>query len=232
MATMPSRIDTLRVALPGILAQVDRLYLYLDKQVKIPQELASIPKLVCILPTSGERVLGTSGKFLALKAYREPCLFFTFDDDILYAQDYVKVLSAALRRHHYRAIVGLHGAIYRQPLASYVRDREVIHFRKALGFDSHVDELGTGVLAFHSSLVDIDLARWAHPNMADLHLMLDAVRQEIPRICVRRRQEQATPLEQHQPDSLFMQSLRDDSVETALLRDAFRHYPGRWCMSS
>lgn len=232
MATMPSRINTLRVALPAILAQVDRLYLYLDKHDEIPKELASVPKLVCMLPKAGGKSLGPSGKFLALKIEREPCLFFAFDDDILYGAGYVNHLAGALRRHAYRAIVGLHGAIYKLPPTSYVRDRELFHFRKAFGFDAVVDELGTGTIAFHSSALEIDVLRWTHPNMADLHVMIEAVRQEVQRICIRRPESMATALEERQPDSLFVKSLNDDTAETAMLRQAVQHYPGRWCASS
>ena len=232
MATMPSRAATLRMALPGILAQVDRLYLYLDRQSAVPPDLASMPKLVCMLPKEGRRSLGTAGKFLALSVHPEPCLFFGFDDDIAYAPGYVALLAGALRRHHYRAIVGLHGAVYHEPLRSYVKDRAVLRFQKALRFDVVVDELGTGVMAFHSCALDIEPQRWTHPNMADLHLMIEAVRQETPRICARRPVGMATPLAEDQDDSLYRQSLLDDSAETAMLQAAMGHYPGRWCSSS
>ena len=232
MATMPSRIATLRMALPGILSQVDRLYLYLDRQSAVPQDLASMPKLVCLLPKEGRRSLGAAGKFLALGVYREPCLFFGFDDDIAYAPGYVALLAGALRRHSYRAVVGLHGAVYRVPFQSYVKDREVLHFHNSLKFDVVVDELGTGVLGFHSCALDIEPQRWTHPNMADLHLMIEAVRQETPRICVGRPVGMATPLAEDQEDSLYRQSILDDSAETAMLQAAMAHYPGRWCSSS
>ncbi len=228
---MPSRAASLRRALPAILPQVDRLYLYLDKYDHVPPDLAALPNVVCELPRPGAPSLGSSGKFAALDQHTDPCLFFGFDDDIVYAPDHVAVLTAAIRRHRHRALVGLHAAIYEMPCASYVKNRRLFAFRLGLDYDVCVDELGTGTLAFHSSAIALEHRSWQHANMSDLHLMIDAVRQEVPRIAVRRGDAFAQPIRQNQPDSLYRESLQDDSVQTALLREAMESYPSRWCSS-
>lgn len=232
LATMPSRAASLRRALPAILPQVDRLYLYLDKYEHVPADLAAIPNVVCERPAPGAPSLGAAGKFAALDHHREPCLFFGFDDDIVYAPDHVATLTAALRRHRYRALVGVHGAIYDVPCGSYVKERKLLPFRLGLDFDACVDELGTGTIAFHSSALTLEHRQWRHPNMSDLHLMIDAVRQEVPRIAIRRAAGFAHPIRQNQPDSLYRESQQDDSVQTALLREAMVCYPSRWCNSA
>jgi hypothetical protein len=232
MATMPSRIESLRIALPHIVAQVDTLYLYLDKYEEVPPELSAMPKVVALLPADPASSLAAAGKFHGLSLRAGPCLYFCFDDDIVYGDGYVDHLAAALRRHDYEPVVGLHGAVYRMPIASYVRDRQLLHFNKALGFDVVVDELGTGTIAFHSSAIRIEPHRWLNPNMADLQLMIDAVRQRKQRICIRRPPGLLKPIAENQPDSLYRRSLVDDLAETHLLRAAMKHYPGSWCMSS
>ena len=186
MATMPSRFESLRVALPHIVAQVDTLYLYLDKYEKVPPELSAMPKVVALLPEEPASSLATAGKFRGLSLHAGPCLYFCFDDDIIYGDGYVNHLAAALHRHDYRAGVGVHGAVYKLPIRSYVKDRQLLHFSKALSFDVVFDELGTGTIAFHSSALRIKPDGWLNPNMADLQLMIDAVRQKTQRICVMR----------------------------------------------
>ncbi len=231
LATMPSRIESCRQALPHILSQVDRLYVYLDQYDCVPDLFASDSRMVAILPASPAESLRGAGKFCGLSREAGDCLYFCFDDDIVYGAGYVEHMAAALRRHHYRAIVGIHGCVYRVPVASYTRDRQVLHFGKGLALDCHVDELGSGTMAMHSGLLRLDPWRWPHRNKIDLTLMIEGVARGIPRIAVRRSAGLLRPIAQNQADSLYRQSLADDSVETALLQQAMRSYPGRWCLS-
>lgn len=228
---MPSRIGSLRIALPHILPQVDRLYVYLDKYTEVPRELAGNNRIVPLLPARGERSLGCAGKFSCLVLNPEPCLFFGFDDDIVYHAGYVDHMAAALAKFRYKALIGLHGAVYDFPAASYVANRRIIHFSRELEGDFRVDELGTGTVAFHSGCLTLAPGNWRYPNMTDLFLMLDAVRQNVRRVCVARPEGLLQPIAQKQEDSLFARSLADDSKETFLLQAAMKHYPGAWCMS-
>lgn len=231
MATMPSRLGSLRQVLPGILRQVDRLYLYLDKYAEIPEEFNNLPKLVPLLTPREEKPAGGSGKFIGLAKHPGSCLYFCFDDDILYPAGYVARLGAALRRHQYRAIVGLHGAVYQIPAKQYTKSRRILHFRHGLEFDCCVDELGTGTLAFHSGLLKFDHQRWANSDMSDLMLMIEAIRQGVPRIAIRRPENFLRPIEENQVDSLYRRTLADDSIQTHLLAEAQRLYPDCWCRS-
>lgn len=232
MATMPSRIDSLRTALPHILPQVDYLYLYFDKYDKVPREFSSHPKIISLLPDKKSRSLGCDGKLFGLRLNPDPCLFILFDDDIIYPGEYVSHMVAALQRHHYRSIVGLHGAIYKALPHSYVKDRQILHFSMRQDFDILVDELGTGTMAFHSGCIDINPDKWMHVNMTDLMVMIEAVRQKIPRISIRRTQDFLRPIAQNQPDSLYIQSLQNDRIQTNLLNQAMQCYPASWCISS
>ena len=231
MATMPTRLSSCRIALPYILAQVDCLYLYLDKYDQIPTEFTNEPRIIPLLPRVGGWSLEGSGKFIGLSMHSKPCLYFCFDDDIIYSIGYVDHLAAALRRYHYKAIVGVHGKTYWIPNNSYSKDRTVVHFQRGLDFDCAVDELGTGTLAFHSSCIDIDPHRWAYNNKEDLMMMIDAVHQKVLRFAVRRKPDLLKPIEQKQDDSIYLKLLADDSIETQLLQESMERYPGRWSMS-
>jgi len=231
MATMPTRLASCRQALPSILAQIDRLYLHLDKYEEVPPEFAAEPKIVPLLPQKGERSLGDSGKLLGLKAFPEPCLYFCFDDDLFYPEHYVDHMVAALRRHRFEVVVGLHAAVYHATIESYVRSRQDHHYAHDLLHDIVVDELGTGTVAFHSRCLDLDPRQWAYANMTDLVMAIEAVRQGVARIAVRRPPHFLRPIERRQADSIYLQTLADDSVQTQLLKAAMAHYPGRWCLS-
>lgn len=231
MATMPSRWKSFKIALPHILNQVDRIYLYLDKYTHIPAEITAEKKIIPLLPGTDEKSLTTSGKFACVKIMTEPFLFFGFDDDIIYPPGYVDHMAAALFRHNYRALVGIHANIYPIPCTSYVRKRKVLHFKESLRMDCVVDELGTGTLAFHSQCISIDPDTWTLNKQADLMLMIECLRQQIPRIAVRRPWRFLRPIKECQSDSIYMEVRASDSVETRVLQQAMADYPGRWCRS-
>jgi hypothetical protein len=231
MATMPSRWKSFRIALPHILNQVDRLYLYLDKYTHIPAEIIAEKKIIPVLPETAEKSLTTSGKFACFKTITEPFLFFGFDDDIIYPQGYVNHMAAALYRHNYRALVGIHANVYPIPCPSYVRKRKVLHFKESLPMDCVVDELGTGTVAFHSRCISINPDAWVLNRHADLMLMIEGLRQEVPRIAVRRPWRFLRPIKECQKDSVYVDVRSNDRVETKILQKAMEEYPGRWCMS-
>ncbi len=231
MATMPSRWKSFKIALTPILKQVDQLYLYLDKYTHIPAEISAERKIIPLLPQEGEKHLCAAGKFACLNIVSKPFLYFGFDDDIIYPATYVDHLAAALHRLHYRALVGIHGSIYAMPCTSYVRKRRVLHFKKALSLDCVVDELGSGTLAFHSNCINIDPGEWICRTNVDLMVMLDAIRQEVPRIAVRRPWRFLKPIKQCQKDSIYRALRTDDRFPTRILQAAMADYPGRWCLS-
>ncbi len=231
MATMPSRWKSFKKALPHILNQIDRLYLYLDKYSRVPAEITAEKKIIPLLPDMNETSLTTSGKFACFKIITEPYLFFGFDDDIIYPQGYVNHMAAALFRHNCRALVGIHANIYPIPCSSYVRKRKVLHFKESLRMDCVVDELGTGTVAFHSQCISIHPDAWTLNKQADLMLMIECLRQEVPRIAVRRPWRFLRPIKECQKDSVYVEVRSNDSVETKLLQEAMKEYPGRWCLS-
>ena len=140
-------------------------------------------------------------------------------------------MVAALRRHRFQAVVGMHGAAFNIPPMSYTKDRKVIHFQQARQLDVFVDELGTGTFAFHSECLKFDIRQWEHHDMDDLMMMIECIRQGVPRVSVRRPQNYLLAIEQYQVDSLHRASLADDSRQTALLRATYACYPDDWFMA-
>lgn len=227
MATMPSRAHNLPRVLGSVLPQVDQLYLYLDHYDRVPEFVINHPKIVPILP-SLYGSLGSNGKFLGACLHPEPCRYFCFDDDILYPDRHVEVLSRALARHKGRALVGFHGALFKAPHASYLRDRTIFHFAKGLGCEKEVDVIGTGTAAFHTGTLDVDSRCWPERNMDDLILAIEAARRGLPRILVPRPPGFLVALEESQGDSLWRGLNMDDSRQTRIMQQALESLAGSW----
>lgn len=217
MASIPTRAGDLELVLARIVPQVEQLYLFLHGYDAIP-DAARHARIVPVLAPA-ETPFRASGKFYGLLNQAVPCLYFCFDDDILYPPDHVAQLTAAILRYGGSALVGVHGTDYFGPRPRYTRDRKVHHFARHLRFDRVTDELGTGTMAFPSQLISFDPRRWTHGDMDDLMLAIEAERQGIRRIAIRRRRRWLLPLRERQPDSLWIRTLADDSRHSAQLAE-------------
>jgi len=227
IATMPSRSATLARVVEAVLPQVDRLYVYFDASDAVPIAYAGHDKIEALLPAQfGD--LASGGKFLGMVLHPGPCYYFCFDDDIRYPPDYVAVLTRALHRHFMRAIVGLHGACFRPPHESFRRDRAILHFAGVLDADFGVDLLGTGTIAFDTTHLRFDPRSWPHRRVDDLMVAIEAVRQEVPRVSIRRPRGFLQPLEEDQADSIHRRLQADDRLESEIMRQALAAYPLAW----
>jgi hypothetical protein len=227
IAMMPSRSHTLAAALASILPQVDRLFVFFDKSASVPAACLGHPKIEPLLPARhGE--LGAGGKFLGAELHAGPCLYFCFDDDILYPPTYVDVLTRGLQRYYMRAIVGLHGVLFQPPHLSYRNHRSVQNFADKLDIDVGVDALGTGTIAFHTGRFRFDQRQWPLVNVTDLMIAIEAVKQEVPRICIRRPLGFLRPLQENQADSVSQRLACDDRQATEIMRAALEAYPHAW----
>jgi hypothetical protein len=227
LATLPSRAATLARVVEAVLPQVDRLYLYFDRCLSVPAGFAGHPKIEPVLPAQVGDLAG-AGKFAGLVLHPGACRYFGFDDDILYPPDYVAVLGRALRRHFGRAIVGLHGAFFRHPHRSYRDDRTFLHFRREVMADVYVDLLGTGTTAFDTRCFRFDPRDWPHRGMNDLMLAIEAVKQQVPRICIRRPKRFLEALAENQEDSIHRRLLQGDRLQTEVMQAALEAYPLAW----
>lgn len=225
LASIPSRCGDLEQVLGRIVPQVERLYLFLHGYAEVPA-VARQARIVPFLAPA-DTPYRASGKFRGLLQQSQPCLYFCFDDDILYPADHVARLTTAILRYGGKALVGVHGTDYPGPGTRYTRDRRVHHFGRRLRFERLVDELGCGTLAFASPLIDFDPRRWPHGDMEDLMLAIEAQRRGIPRIAIHRRKHSLLPIREAQPDSLWARALADDSRHSAQLAE-FHLLTGRF----
>ena len=115
IATMPSRLGTFPTVVARLLPQVDKLFVFLDNFDATPQPflLAGTPRYH---PLAGGRGnLHCNGRFLPLKDLAGPSVVVVVDDDIQYPRNYVSRLINGLAAASGRAVVGVHGRVFKPP---------------------------------------------------------------------------------------------------------------------
>ncbi|HHQ4610536.1 TPA: hypothetical protein ACSP2B_002763 [Aeromonas veronii] len=161
IATYPARKKSLMDTIESLIGQVDYLLLYLNEYTCIPDEISNHElreKIVCIIDEDGAR--RAEGKFHWM--HRIDGFYFTCDDDIIYPADYISKTIQAIELSGRKAVVGYHGVIFNDSVASFKGDRKFFYkFTEELRENKKCHLLGTGVLAFHTEIF----------NMVDTHLL-------------------------------------------------------------
>ncbi|NOZ33599.1 MAG: hypothetical protein GXP01_11200 [Alphaproteobacteria bacterium] len=216
MATMRSRRGCVEQALATIMPQIDRLHLYLDDYDEVPR-FARHERIIAYLGDPAQR-LGCAGKFLALQNEPEPVLFAGFDDDILYAANHVDRLRECLIRHRGDVLAGVHGADFKAPYASFVRDRKSYNFPRRLKKEVSADILGCGTIAFLTDRFRLDPSAFSAPGIDDILVATLAQRAGMGRIAIKRRTRWMKPIHLVQDDSIWAGVLRDERQATLYMR--------------
>jgi hypothetical protein len=216
--TMPTRRNSFTTVVRDVLPQVDKLFVFLDGFEDIPSELRDHPKIQPYLLPKQES-LHSSSRFLAPRLFGSDAVVVLFDDDIQYPPDYVATIKLALAQFNGRAVVGYHGTIFAPPHQSYARHRYTFHFKRRLGKNQHVHELGTGTAAFVSSVFRTDPEKWRHNNMDDLYMAAEALEANLQLVALKREPGWITPLAEKQDDSLWRATVLDDRVQSHFMRD-------------
>jgi hypothetical protein len=223
IATMASRLETFQQVLPMIHAQVDHVCVYLDGYDAIPAFLAGFDR-VTVRRAEECGDLHCSSRFLCLKELNDPTVVVVFDDDIVYPPDYVARLVQGLQQLEGAAVIGVHGRIFLPPHQSYARNVATLHFTHQLPEARYVHELGTGTSAFISSNLDIDPRQWDDTHMDDIVIAIEAQRRGLPRVALARARGWLRPCIEHQDDTLWDRTLRDDAEQSRRMRDLLRLY--------
>ena len=217
MATMPSRLETVEIAIGSLINQVDRFYLFLDHFEKTPG-FANHEKIV-VLTSEEHGDVRSAGKLLALEMDHQADIYMTVDDDILYPKNFTTRVTKALKKYDYEAVIGLHGCILHESIESYRKDRTVIQLGNRLRRDQKVDVIGSGAMAFSPKKLRFDVKQWRHINTTDLQFALEAKRRGLPLYSIARKRDWARFLQKGQPDSIYNKLIKDDSRQTVLARE-------------
>jgi FkbM family methyltransferase len=216
LASYPPRADKLLQAVASLLPQVDRIYIYLNEYEAIPDFLKH--KQITVELAGKDRNLRDNGKFFFMKSIPTGYVF-TIDDDIMYPDDYIQVMIRKLEFYDRKAIVGLHGTVFGKPFQRYFRKRILYHFEHALEHDVIVNQLGTGTMAFHSSLICPDVSAFQSSGMVDVWFALAAKAADVPMIAVQRESRWLKPIGLDEA-TLFREFRKDDTMQTKLISAA------------
>jgi hypothetical protein len=217
IATMASRQETFRQVLPVIRAQVDHVFIYLDRYVAPPAFLEGLDR-VTVRHAEAVGDLHASSRFLCLGGLAGPAVVAIVDDDIAYPHNYVAVLTEMLDRLDGQAIVGVHGRTFLPPHQSYVGDAFIQHFAAAVEQACHVHELGVGTFAFVSDRFPVDPREWARNDMDDIIVATEAQKRGLPRVMVARPAGWLKSYAEDQADSLWSRAKKDDSEQSRRMR--------------
>jgi hypothetical protein len=185
VASMAYRAKLLRKVIDSLYWQVDRINVYLDRYMSIPKFLNQ-PK-IHVAQSQEHGDIGDAGKFFWAGDLGPNYYHFTCDDDLLYPPDYVARMIAKIEQYNRRAIVTLQGTVIpRNPTRSYYAERtSVSRWARTFTRDQPVHIPGTGVLAYHTSTIELHRRMFRHKNMADIWIGVAAKKAQVPIIVIR-----------------------------------------------
>ena len=171
IATIPDREEMLKSVIASLLPQADHINVMLNNYDHTPDFLGS-PKVTAIHLDNSK---GDGAKFYGMKDVKG--YIFTCDDDLIYPEDYVQVMTDKLKQHDNRVILTNHGRIMEpKPVRNSYTDRRggsrnpdsKFHCLLDAPRESALDIGGTGVMAWHSDYFLPDYDRITLANMADI----------------------------------------------------------------
>lgn len=219
LSSVPQREQALQRTLQSLVYQADEIHVYLDGYPHEPGFLSALTPAPIVHRSKPGEALRDLGKFKALQSLTQAAYVFTVDDDIVYPPDYVATLIRKVDSYQRKAIVGLHGVLIpEQPTGYFTGYRKVFHYRRALECDKAVNLLGTGALAFHSSVFELQGFCPSHPGMADIDFAVACKQLRIPLVCVARHDGWLQDIAPAAGHTLYDEFKNNDSTQTQLLQ--------------
>lgn len=219
LCSIPQRAALLRQTVKSLASQVDAFYIYLDDYDHVPDFLQDCHPQITVFRSTDHPKLRDNGKFLAFPTLSMNCYYFTADDDIIYPPDYVSRMVQRIETYERQAVIGVHGVLLPEQAEGYFSAFRKVHmFKKGLERDALVNNLGTGTVAFHSSLLrGLDLTHFGTPGMADLHLSVFCKQRNIPMVAIARPEDWLQELPSPNT-SLYNEFRQADDEQSALIR--------------
>ncbi|PFG08984.1 glycosyltransferase [Marinobacter sp. LV10MA510-1] len=205
MASFPSREGALKESVKSVIHQVDYLIIYLNNYLKTPDFLQH-EKIKVIKSQDAAGDLRDNGKFFDLPK-GEDAYVFTFDDDLIYPENYASKMIHYIELFGRSCVVGLHGVIFPEENFTRLKEREVFHFAsKQIG--TFVDLLGTGTTAWHSSALKPTIDCFNTKGVCDLWFSKHAAEKNIPLFSIPREKNWLKEYKQFE-DSLWKEAYKE-----------------------
>ncbi len=221
VASMPSRVDTLRQVVEALLPQCAQLGVYLNDYKSVPDFLNDPRILVARSQDHGD--LRDNGKFFFLDK-TEHKFYASVDDDIAYPNDYITKLLRNLKTSGGAGAVAVHGFLLPEKVTSITSNRYVFHFGASTPFLTPVNVVGTGTALFNQHKWKLKFSEFGDPGMSDVWFALAASKRQAPLWVIPRANKWMSPLEVESTTSnpksaksLFDEFKGRDAKQTALL---------------
>lgn len=196
MATMPERLHILEKTVSSLRPQVDVIRVYLNNFERVPSFLSSNEGL---LSKDALGDMGDARKFFWFDKNNYDH-YLTVDDDMFYPENYAETLIHEFERRQKRAIVGVHGFVFSQPIESYVTSRSK-NYKGTWALDSAcpVHVIGTATAILSPQTIKLNIENFQIRNMADLQLAIVAQKQKVPMVVVARNEKWISELQDATP---------------------------------
>ena len=212
------RTSSLVLSIKSLYNQVDVFNVALnDHQDDIP-ELLYDSKINLFFTDNSK---GDGFKFLNL--INSDGYFFTFDDDLIYPDGYVKYMISKCNEYNDKSIITLHGRNFgKLPISSYYKSAtEIYSCLRAVKKDVNVQYGGTGVMCFNTDLLKIGVDYFLYPNMADVWIGKYAKENNIPIICAKHDEGYIKYIEQK--TTIYGVESKNDIVQTRVVNGGFEN---------
>lgn len=211
IASIPSRVESLRQCVQAIYPQVDKVYVMLNGYSEVPSFLRELPKVQAeVLDNS----LGDSAKFLHVSDDDGWCV--VLDDDLVPNRNYVEYLKRGWEKHG--GAVSLHGRTYKYPVGRF-RKSYTANYRclGSVESDTGVNLIGTGCLFFDNHEIQLDLSVFEHKFMADVLFSRFCYTRGIPMTVLKHRAGQF--LRYVKPETTIWSMTGHDEIQTQIINN-------------
>lgn len=187
IASIPEREEQLKNTINSLYGQVDKIIVWLNGYKWIPQRLRKMKKCK-VVPSDNSK--WDAMKFCMVDKVNG--YYFACDDDLIYPEDYVKIMINKIEDNKRLAIVWLHWVIIHWKISSYYYDCQRFHFSMDMIRAKQVNILGTGTIAFHTDTIKLSIDDFKLSNMADIWLWIKAQELKVPMVCIERPKNMIT----------------------------------------
>ena len=223
LATIPRRVHLLERALASLRPQVDRLHVYLNGYY-LDQLPACVLEYADAFGFSGQNE-GAERKFWW--ADKHEGIYLSCDDDIVYPDNYVATMKAALAEHG--GIITAHGRTFlgRPATVHNVEPGSIGIYHRRIDNGHPVNHGGTGVMCWDTREVAMP-TEWALQNTADMQVAIWAQNESVPMWLIAHQANWLTSGALHDPESIWHASRVDGHRRRSdLLREHGERTPWR-----
>lgn len=230
VASMPSRVDSLKQVVEALLPQCTKLGVYLNGYKSVPSFLND-PRII-VERSQDHGDLRDNGKFFFLDQ-TDLKYYASVDDDIEYPHDYIAKLVRNLKVTGGAGAIAVHGYLLPEEVTSITSNRYVFHFGQTATFLTPANVVGTGTALINQHKWKLKFSEFGEPGMSDIWFALAAKKRSLPLWVMPRANKWMSAIEHDEAiaptkgaKSLYDEFKDRDSRQTELLKGAGIH--GSW----